>query len=237
MGIAFVLVIWGFIALVFAGVGALALPWLVTHFTRGANGSRRRLLFAAALFPVACLAWAGAVFVFQAAVNVALLHRDIGLGDGVDCPLPNGYALSFIDVTDIGTLYNPENRPLWSDVRGNAVKGVRAMQLAGRYVLAGSDTKWLERFGDEGGPIDSYFLLDTRTGKRDDFKSYEELSQAAQELKVKPDLAPISSLYLKYRFTWFDAFAGILLIGPPLAGTLLLVRGTMRLRRRREQTT
>ena len=39
---------------------------------------------------------------FQAVVNVVLLHRDIGIVDGFDCPLPNGYALSFIDVTEIG---------------------------------------------------------------------------------------------------------------------------------------
>jgi hypothetical protein len=65
------------------------------------------------------LGWCG--FVFQAIVNVVLLHRDIGLGDGFECPLPNGYALSFIDTTDIGTVYEPKNRPVWSEIRENAV--------------------------------------------------------------------------------------------------------------------
>jgi hypothetical protein len=48
--------------------------------------------------------WAGTVFVFQAAVNVVFLHRDFGIGDEFDCPLPNGYALSFTDIIDIATL-------------------------------------------------------------------------------------------------------------------------------------
>src|SRR4051794_11960498 len=103
MGIGFVLFAWGIIGSVLAGVGTLILRWLVAFVTRGANGSRRKLLRAATLFPVVCLAWAGVVFAFQAVVNVVLLHRDIGLGDGFDCPLPNGYALTFIDVTEIGT--------------------------------------------------------------------------------------------------------------------------------------
>ncbi len=204
MGIGFVLVAWGIIGAILAGIGSLTLRWVVAYFTRGANNSRRGLLRAATLFPVVCLAWAGMVFVFQAVVNVVVLHRDIGLGDGFDCPLPNGYALSFIDVTDIGTLYNPKNQPVWSDVRENAVNDVRVMQLAGPYVLGGSDSKRLEHFGQDGSPVDSYFLLDTRTGKRTDFKTYEELRQAAQNLKVQPSLVPIDSLYSKYRFTWFE---------------------------------
>ncbi len=85
MGIAFVLVAWGIIGSVLAGIGSLILRWVVAYFTRGANNSRRGLLRAVTLFPFACLAWAGTVFVSQAVVNVALLHRDIGLGDGFDC--------------------------------------------------------------------------------------------------------------------------------------------------------
>jgi hypothetical protein len=102
-------------------------------------------------------------------------------------------------------------------------------------VLGGADTKWLEHFGAEGSPVDSYFLLDTRTGTKADFKRYEELRQAAQQLNIETSLVPISSVYFKYRFTWFDTFAGILLVGPPLAGALLLMRWALRLRKTRIQ--
>lgn len=237
MGIGFVLVVWGIIGAVLAGVGALSLRWAVAHFTRGANGSRRGLLRSVTVFPIACLFWAAAVFVFQAVVNVVFLHRDIGLGDGFDCPLPNGYALTFIDVTDIGTLYNPKNRPLWSGVMENAVNDVRLMQLSGPYVLGASDARSFEHFGDGSSPVDSYFLLDTRTGNRADFQTYNELREAAQRLSIQPGLVPISSLYSKYRFTWFDAFAAMLLLGPPLVGAVLLLRWTQRLRRRGDHVT
>lgn len=231
MGIGFVLIAWGIIGLVLAVIGSLILRWVVACFTRGANNGRRWLLRAATAFPVACLAWAGTVFVFQAVVNVMVLHRDIGIGDGFDCPLPNGYALSFIDDTDIGTLYDPKDRPVWSDVKENAIDNVRVIQLAGSYVLGGSDSKRLEHFGQDGSPVDSYFLLDTRTGNRTDFKTYDDLREAAHHLSVQPSLVPIGSFYSKYRFTWFDAFAGSLLIAPPLIGAGLLTRWLMRVRR------
>jgi hypothetical protein len=44
------------------------------------NG-RRTAIIAASLFLFICLGWGGAVFVFQAVINEALLLRDLGLGD------------------------------------------------------------------------------------------------------------------------------------------------------------
>jgi len=217
-----------------AVVGALILHWIATYATRGVVRQRHWFVWAVTLFPFACLAWGGAVFVFQAAVNVLLLHRDVGIGDGFDCPLPNGYALSFIDVTDYGTVYNPKNRPVWSDIRENAVDDVRAMQLAGRYILGGSDSKRTEHFGQNTGAVDRYFLLDTQTGKRTDFDTYDALRNAALQVSVRTNLVPIDSIYRKYRFTWFDGFAGLLLIGPPAVGAAALLRWILRLRLTRD---
>src|SRR5216684_3966345 len=72
MGTGFVLVAWGVIGLVLAGIGSLTMRWVVAYLTRGADDSRRWLLDAVTVFPLACLAWAGTVFVFQAVVNVVL---------------------------------------------------------------------------------------------------------------------------------------------------------------------
>lgn len=169
----------------------------------------------------------------QAVVNVVVLHRDIGLGDEFDCPLPNGYALTFIDTTDIGTVYNPENRPVWSEVSANKVDDVRLMQLAGPYILGGADTKYFDHFGQASNDVDSYFLLDTRNGARTDFGTYAKLYNAARQLKIQLSLVPVGSLYLKYRFTWFDALAAILLVGPPLVGIAFLARWALKLRKTR----
>jgi len=232
MGIGFVLVAWGLISLVVAGVGSLVMRGVVAYFTRGST-DRGKLLRRATLFPIECLFWVGIVFVFQAVINVVFLHRDIGIGDGFDCPLPNGYALSFIDVTEFGTLYKPANRPMWSDARENAVNNVRVMQLSGPYVLGGSDSRALEHFAEDSNAVDSYFLLDTKTGKRTEFKTYAELREAALHLNIQPNMIAIGTLYSKYRSTWFDVFAGLLIIVPPLIGAALLTRSVVRLRRTR----
>ena len=81
--------------------------------------------------------------------------------------------------------------------------------------------------------VDSYFLLDTKTGKRTDFKTYDELRGAAGQLRIPLSLVPIGSLYSKYRFTWFDLFAGLLLVVPPLMGAALLMRWVVRLQKAR----
>lgn len=182
MGIAFVLFFWGVIGLVLAGVGALTARMLVAYLTRGTIDGRQPLLRQVTLFPFACLIWAAGVFVGQAAVNVVLLHRDIGIGDGFDCPLPNGYALTFIDTTEAGTVYNPKGRPIWSDVGEDTVNDVRQMQLAEGYIIGAVDSKRFEHFGQDGRPVDSWFILDTRTGQRTDFKDYDALYVAAQRI-------------------------------------------------------
>jgi hypothetical protein len=232
MGIGFVLVAWGVIGLILAGIGSLVMRGLVSHLTRGA-ANRGRLLRLTTLFPLVCLIWAGTVFVFQAVINVVFLHRDVGIGDGFDCPLPNGYALSFIDITEIGTLYKPGGHPLWSDVRDNAVNDVVVLQLAGPYILGGTDSKRLEHFAQNSYAADSYFVLDTNTGKQTDFKTYKELRQAGQRLNIQPHLTPIDAFYSKYRSSWFDAFSGLLLTVPPLIGAILLTRWVVLLRRTR----
>jgi hypothetical protein len=232
MGIGFVLSIWGVIGLVIAGLGSLVMRGVAAYLTRGA-ADRGKLLRIATVFPVTCLIWAGIVFVFQGVINVVFLHRDLGIGDGFDCPLPNGYALSFIDVTNIGTLYRAGNHPLWADDQENAIDAVRdvvVMELAGPYVLGGADSKRLEHFAQDSYAADSYFVLDTRTDERTDFKTYVELREAAQRLGIQPNLVAIDSLYSKYRFTWFDAFAGLLLILPPLIAAALMMRSVVRLR-------
>jgi hypothetical protein len=100
-------------------------------------------------------------------------------------------------------------------------------------MLGGSDSQRIEHFGQDTDAVDAYFLLHTKTGKRADFKTYDALRAAAQELNIQPNLVPIGGVYSKYRFTWFDAFAGVLLIVPPLMGAFLLLRWVLRLRRTR----
>jgi hypothetical protein len=235
MGIVIVLVFWAIIGTILAGIGGLILGGAAGFVTRGAQRGRRKVMLAAALFPFVCLAWAGTVFVFQAVINETLLHRDADLGDTRRCPLPNGYALMMIDVTDQGWVYNPKTQS--GDSVGeqeDAVPGVRTVQVAGRYILGASDSKWFGRLGDEGNHVDSFFLMDTQAGKRTTFPSYETLAIEAQRLGIQPKLEPINALYSKYRFTKFDVFVGFLLCLPPMVATCLLALWIARVRRTRE---
>jgi hypothetical protein len=234
MGIGFVLLIWAIVGVTVASVGTLVLGGATAYFTRGIQQGRQKAILAGRLFPFYCLAWGGAVFVFQAVINEGVLHRDLGLGDTWHCPLSNGYALMMIDVTDQGWIYNPKTQVGSSVVeKGDTVAGVRTIQLAGPYILGGRDSQWFEHSGQENEQVDSYFLLDTRTGKRSDFSSYDALRGGGLQLGIQLNLKSIYSVYSQYRFTWFDVFAGLLACGPPLAGAWLLVRRILSMRRTR----
>jgi len=155
MGIGFVLLIWAVAGTILAGIGALLFGGLTSVLTRKVTRGRRRVIIAAGLLPFACLIWAGALFVFQALVNEGVLHRDPGLGDTWHCPLPNGYALMMIDVTDQGWVYNPKTQPGDGVVeQDDAVAGVRIVQIAGRYIAGGSDTRSFQHSGQnpQGSP-------------------------------------------------------------------------------------
>jgi hypothetical protein len=174
------------------------------------------------------------VFVFQAVVNETLLHRDLGLGDTWHAPLPNGYQIMMIDVTDQGWVYNPMTQP-GSGVgeREDAVAGVRNLQVAGRYILGATDSRAFENLGKDTNQVDAYFLLDTQLGKQTQFQNYEALRRRALELGIEPNLQPINTIYSKFRFGWFDVLAGLLFCMPPVIGVVVLVGWIVRLRRTR----
>ena len=234
MGIGIVLLLWAVVGMVLAGIGGGVLAAMAMYFTRDVGPDGRKAVIAAAAFPFICLGWAGVVFVFQALVNEEVLHRDPGLGDAAKCPLPNAYELLMIDEMDQGEIYNSGIPQVAGGVatQGDAVDGVRIMQVAGRFILGGADSRSFEHF-DGKGEVDSYFLLDTMTGKQQTFSTYEALRAAAVEQSVQLNLRPIAEVYSEYRYTWFDAFAGFLLCVPPLLMASLLVRWIIRLRRRK----
>ena len=81
MGLAIVLSFWAVVGTVVASIGTAPLRCAAALLTRGVMNGRRTVIIAASLFLFICLGWGGAVFVFQAVINEALLLRDLGLGD------------------------------------------------------------------------------------------------------------------------------------------------------------
>lgn len=234
MGLGFVLLIWTVIGIIISALGAITFGSVAALLTRGVSKGRRSVIVASALFPFACFAWGGTVFVVQGVVNEGLLHRDVGLGDTSHCPLPNGYQVLMIDETDNGWVYNPATQPSGGVTeRLDAISGVRQLDVEGQYILAVADSKAWTKLMPSETEVDSYVLLDTRTSKRSEFRDYAELRTAALALGIEPRLEPIFTVYRRYRFSWFDILAGLLFCIPPLLALPLLIVWIIRLRRSR----
>ena len=235
MGIAFVILIWGIIGIVVSCVGSCAMAWTTGFVTRGVPKGRRRAIIASGLFPFGCLAWAAVVFFVQAYVNLRFFDRDPGIGDTWECPVPNGYRIVMIDVTDQGTIYNPKTQryPDGVSSQDDAIFGVRTLQVSGPYLLGGVDGKYSEHLMDHKEQVDSYFVLDSRTGKRSDFPSQDLLAATARRLGIQLNLEPIEQVYFEFRGTWFDRLTTALFLGPPFVLFAFLVRWIIRVRRTR----
>jgi hypothetical protein len=236
MGIGVVLLIWTVAGTFLAAIGGLVLRGLTQLVTRGAKKKgRAQAMSVAALFPFACLGWAGFIFLFQAFISQNLLHRDPGIGDTWHCPLPNGYALLMTDATDHGWIYNPKTQPGEAvGQRGDAVANVRTLQITGRYILGAADSRASEHVSDGSNPVDEFFLMDTQAGKHMTFVRYEALEFQAKQLGIQPNLEPINGVYTRYRFSWFDVFAGVLIFVPPLGAMYFLGKWVLKLRRGRQ---
>jgi hypothetical protein len=235
MGIVFVLLFWAVVGVVLATFGAAIFGCLAAVLTRSITRGRRRVVVVASLFPFMCLGWGGAVLVFQAVVNESFLDRDLGIGDTWHTPLPNGYHILMIDVTDQGWVYNPKTQQSSAVVeREDAVAGVRQLQVADRYILGAADTKFFDHLGTNTDQAGSYFILDTQLGKRTQFKDFYALQQRARAVGVEPKLQPIDAVYSSFRFSWFDVLVGLLFVVAPAFGIVLLVLWVVRLRRNRQ---
>jgi hypothetical protein len=239
VGIGFVLAAWAIVGTVLAGLAAIVLGTISYLATRQVQSPRRiAVILTVVVFPFLGLGWAATVFVFQAIINETMLHRDPGAGDAWQCPLPNGYAILMIDEMEHGTVYNPKTQ-LDDDGVGvgehdqYAVAGVRKLQIAGKYILGGADSKAFGSPSSTKDRIDEYFLLDTQAGTRSDFSEYGSLSAAAAPLGIHANLEPIATVYSRYRFTWFEVFAGVLFVVPPILAATLLTLWIRRLRRDR----
>lgn len=235
MGIVLVLVLWAVAGLILAALGAAGCGCITALLIRRATRGRRRVIIAASVFPFACLIWAGAVFGFQAIVNEGVLNRDLGMGDTWHAPLPNGYQIMMIDVSDQGWVYNPKTqRSSGVMEQEDAVSGVRFLQVTPHHILGAVDSKAFDHLGSESDQVDRYFILDTLHGKRVNFKDRGSFEQRVRGFGFEPKLESINSIYSRFRFSWFDVFAGLLLLIPPIGGAILLLVWIVRLRRTRD---
>lgn len=220
MGLAFVLVAYAIVLTMVAAVGA-AVMGAVAFFVIPRPGLRRKIAMGVAmLFPFGCVAYAGAWFVGYALINIGIFHRDPGLGDSWQTPLPNGYELLMIDVTGQGIVYNPKTQPDNSGVVSEPDDefGVRQLQVAGSLIFGTRDSHYFQHLGEGSTAVDRWFELNTKTGSRVEYSSLAALRASADAQGVRLKLRDFYAVYSEYRFTWFDDLAAAVLVGFPLVG-------------------
>ena len=216
-----------------ACVGAAVFGAMSYGLTRGAQSGRKMAVVASVIFPFACVGFAAVWFVVYAIINSAVFDRDPGLGDSWSTPLPNGYALSMIDTTDQGTVYNPKTQSGDGSIasRNDAVFGVRQLQVSKGLIFGARDTGYFDRIGQDSKVVDTYFELDTNKQTHSEFKTLLELKQQAANEGVQLKLREFASVFGDYRTTWFDYVAGAVLLSVPITGFALLIFFIRRVRR------
>ncbi len=228
----FVLILWGIVGAVIASVGAVVLGGGAAFLTRRAGRKRWPVVIAASLLPFVCLVSAFVMLLFTGFINQAFLNRDLGFGDSWRTPLPNGYAISMIDVLDHGTVYNPKTQPYRDGIssQSDTIFNVKTMQVAGPYIIVAA-LKEGDGPDKKGTAADSFVIIDTRTGAQTSYADEQELGRAAKENGVTMDLRPIEEVYGQYRFTWFDKTAWSVFAIPPVILFVILVIWVRKLRR------
>jgi len=233
MGIAVVLIFYAVALAIAASVGAAVLGVASYLLTRHSGQRRKRAILASVLFPFVCVAYAGGWFIVYAVINYTVFHRDPGLGDSWETPLPNGYALMMIDTTDQGTVYNPKTQPGMDTVvgRDDAVFGVRQLQVSNGLIFGARDSGYFSRIGQDSTAVDAYFELNTTKKTHTEFKTLDELRQQASHEGVALQLREFDSVFRDYRATSFDYLAGGMLVLLPMVAFIFLARWVWSVRR------
>jgi hypothetical protein len=222
MGIAVVLIVYFVVLSVAAAICCAILVATTRWYLRDAPRERRKLMAYAGVLPFVCVAYAGVCFIAYAVINDTVFHRDPMLGDGWSTPIGHGYAIDMIDVTDQGTVH-PVDGPDGGLNSPERVSGVRRMQVAGPFILGTEDRNWFANLGKDVKDESNFFVIDTRTRARREFASESELAAYASQNGASLALKPIADVYDQYRFTWFDALAGVALLLLPMLAFCWLV--------------
>jgi hypothetical protein len=230
MGIGMVLIFYAVFLSVLAVISACLLMAATRWYLRDVPAGRKKAIVYAALFPFACVFFAGVWFVAYAVTNAVVFHHDPIIGDGWFTDIGNGYAIEMIDVTDHGIVY-PRARSNDGINGPNAIQGVRRLQISGTQMFGTCDTKVFQNFGNGIQGEDEFFSLNTKNLEIKHFSDMTALGAAAQQLGVPLKLEPIASVYDKFRWGWFDALAAFTLFALPTFGFWWLVQYVREIKR------
>lgn len=123
--------------------------------------------------------------------------------------LPNGYAIMMISANETGWIYNAQHEDAEKDIvwQKEGLDGVKAVQIAGRYILGRRDPRGLPV---EVADVNRYFLVDTQNASVTNPPTLPQLQAAAGKRGVQVDLEPVYHVYCRYGAM---RFAGLLIGG------------------------
>jgi len=216
---------WAVVGGVLSLIGSLVLAGVTAFLVRGRRWKWGPIL-AAALLPFFGFAWLAGVFFAQATINVALLGRDPGLGDGFQTPIPHGYSILMIDVPTSGEIVMGRFGLFHSRPR-RVTHGVRQLQVADGFLLAAADHQTFLDYDSDF--VDTFLLIEG--GESELFDTVEQLREAAAARGVELALEPMVEVYAEYRITWFDFLTLFAYMAGPIGGLAILATGVAALRR------
>lgn len=232
MGPLFVVLFWLIVGSVFSVVGGLLLALVARFLLRNVPAGRKLATVIAAVLPAAGFAYLF-VCVLLFSVWSGARGRDWGWGDTWDTPILGNYHLTMIDVTDEGFVdYEAQSS---RGVSQTVAIGVRRLEVRPPYLIGAAAPKSITTY-PQRSPETLFFILDTRSGTRKDFKTLAELDIAARQLGGPLRLESVDAIYNHYRYGLIDLIPVGLFAIPPLTAGIFLLRAFLKLRATRNLT-
>jgi len=145
------------------------------------------------------------------------------------CRLPNGYAIMMVSANETGWVYNARNEDAGKSIawQKEGVDGVKALQIAGRYILGRRDPRGLPV---EVADLNGYFLVDTQTAVVTNLPTLPQLQYAAAKLGVQLNLNSVYDVYCRYTPMRFARFLTAAIVLLSIVFLLLLMRWLLQMR-------
>ena len=229
MGIGMVLFVYFTALSALALVSSIVLGAGVGLYLRRISGSKWRIIVTAAVFPFACVGFAGVWFFVYAAVSAFVFHHDPMIGDGWYTNIGNGYAIDMIDVTDQGIVHptsgesNGLNNP-------DGIRGVRRLQIEPPFLYVSQDSDAFNHLGRNSEAEDNFLAVDMRDHVKTTSSSEQALKAYVNGHGQQLHLEPLLTVYRRQRSVGFDLFASAILLAVPTFAFWRLLRAVYRLR-------
>jgi len=172
------------------GLRALMLAYLGTLAFRLPRRGRPLTVAFTKAIPLSILAW------LVIGLTLALASEQTDVTFQGTCKLPGDYSLMVVDADGSGWVYKAGNEIKGGDVKWqrDGIGGVENLQIAGRYILGGRDSRGFRPSRDRAR-ISEYFLIDSARETVSKVSTLPQLQASASQLGISVQLSPVYEVY------------------------------------------